>query len=45
MILKTLPFSFGVVKGILKDYRVFIWKLKVLQPKRRITPNKESSRE
>ena len=30
MILETLPFSFEMTKGILKDYRVFIWKLKVL---------------
>ena len=44
MILEILSFSFGMVKGILKDYKVFIWKLKilqVLQPRRRITPNKE----
>ena len=49
MILETLPFSFRMVKGILKDYSVFIWKsnvLFVLSPRRRrITPNKESSRE
>ena len=49
IILKTFPFSFGMVKWILKDYKVFIWKSKVLQvllPRRKITiPNKESSRE
>ena len=49
MILKTLSFSFGMAKGILKDYRVFIWKSKVLQVllsrRRRTMPNKESSRE
>ena len=49
MILETFPFSFRMAKGILKDYRVFIWKLKVLQVlfsiRKRITPNKESSRE
>ena len=49
MILETLPFSFRMAKGILKDYSVFIWKsnvLFVLSPRRRrITPNKESSRE
>ena len=48
MILETLPFSFGMKKRILKDYRVFIWKLKVIQvflPRRGITtPNKKSSR-
>ena len=26
MILETLPFSFEMAKGILKDYRAFIWK-------------------
>ena len=49
MILETLPFSFRMAKGILKDYSVFIWKsnvLFVLSPRRRrITPNKESSRD
>ena len=49
MILETLPSSFGMAKGILKDYKVFIWKSKVLQvllSKRRTTiPNKESLRE
>ena len=49
MILETLSFSFRMVKGILKDFRVFIWKSKVLQvlPQRRrtTTPNKESLRE
>ena len=30
MILETFPFFFGMDKGILKDYRVFIWKSKVL---------------
>ena len=45
MILGTLPFSFGMAKGILK---AFIWKSKVLQVllsrRIRIIPNKESSR-
>ena len=49
MILEALSFSFEMAKGILKDYRMFIWKSKVLQVflsrRRRITPNKESSRE
>ena len=49
MILETFPFSFRMAKGILKEYSVFIWKsnvLFVLSPRRRrITPNKESSRE
>ena len=49
MILEALSFSFEMAKGILKDYRVFIWKSKVLQVflsrRRKITPNKESSRE
>ena len=49
MILEILPLSSGMDKEILKDYKVFIWKSKVLQvllPKRRRTiPNKESSRE
>ena len=49
MILETLPFSFRMVKGILKDYSVFIWKSKVLQVllSRRIRTilNKESSKE
>ena len=43
MILGTLPFSFGMAKGILK---AFIWKSKVLlSRRRRIIPNKESLRE
>ena len=49
MILETLPFSLEMAKGILKDYRVFIWKSKVLEVllsrRRRTIPNKESSRE
>ena len=49
MILETLPFSFRMARGILKDYKVFIWKSKVLHVlllrRRRIKPNKESSRE
>ena len=46
MILETLSYSFKVAKGILKDYRVFIWKSKVLLPRRKTrTPNKESSRD
>ena len=49
IILETLPFSFRVAKGTLKDHRVFIWKSKVLQVllsrRRTTTPNKESSRE
>ena len=49
MILEILPLSSGMDKEILKDYKVFIWKSKVFQvllPKRRrIIPNKESSRE
>ena len=48
MILETLSFFFRMVKGILKDFRVFIWKSKVLQvllPRKRTIPNKESSRE
>ena len=49
MILETLSFFFRMVKGILKDFRVFIWKSKVLQvlPQRRrtTTPNKESLKE
>ena len=52
MILEILPLSFGMDKEILKYYKAFIWKSKVLQvlqvllPKRRRTiPNKESSRE
>ena len=49
MILETLPFSFGMDKRILKFYRVFIWKSKVLQVllsiRRRRIPNKESLRE
>ena len=48
MILETLPFFFGMAKGILKDYRVFIWKSKVLYVLllgiRRTKPNKESLR-
>ena len=28
MILETFPFSFRMVKGILKDYKVFIRKVK-----------------
>ena len=38
-----------MAKGILKDYKVFIWKSKVLQVllsrRRTTTPNKESLRE
>ena len=45
MILETLSFSFGMANGILKDYRVFIWKLKVFLRRSKIIPNKESSRE
>ena len=49
MILETLPFPFRMAKGILKDYRVFIRKSKVLQVllliKRKTKPNKESLRE
>ena len=49
MILEILPFSFWMTKGILKDYRVFIWKSKVLQVilsrRRKTIPNKESSKE
>ena len=30
MVLETLPFSFKMDKGILKYYRVSIWKSKVL---------------
>ena len=30
MILETLSFSFGMAKGIPKDYGVFIWNSKVL---------------
>ena len=49
MILETLPFSFGMAKRILKDYKVFIWKLKVLRVlfsrRIRIIPNKESLKE
>ena len=48
MILETLSFLFEMAKGILKDYKVFMWKSKVLQvllSRRRITIlNKESSR-
>ena len=49
MILKTLPFFFEMAKEILKDYRVFIWKSKVLRVllsrRRRTILNKESPRE
>ena len=49
MILETLPFSFRMEKEILKDYKVFIWKSKILQVliarRRKTIPNKESSRE
>ena len=49
MILETLSFSFKMAMVILKDYKVFIWKSKVLQVRlprrRRRIPNKESSRE
>ena len=46
MILETLSFSFKMAMVILKDYKVFIWKLKALLSRRRRTiPNKESSRE
>ena len=49
MILEILPLSFGMDKEILKYYKAFIWKSKVLQvllPKRKKTiPNQESSRE
>ena len=49
MILEILPLSSGMDKEILKDYKVFIWKSKVLQvlllKRRRTIPNKESSRE
>ena len=46
MILETLSFSFKMAMVILKDYKVFIWKSKVLQVlllKRRSTmPNKKN---
>ena len=48
MILETLLFSFGMANGILKDYKVFIWKsnlLQVLSKRRKTSLNKESSRE
>ena len=51
MILETLTFSFRMAKKILKYYKVFIWKSKVLQVlllrrrRRRTIPNKESSKE
>ena len=45
MILEILPFSFRMAKRILKDYKVFIWKLKVFLRRSKIIPNKESSRE
>ena len=49
MILETFPFSFRMAKGILKDYRVFVWKSKVLQVllsrTRSSIPNKESLKE
>ena len=48
MILEALLFSIEMAKGILKGYRVFIWKSKVLHVlflrRRRIIQNKESSR-
>ena len=49
MILETLTFSLRMAKKILKYYKVFIWKSKVLQVlllrRRRTMPNKESSKE
>ena len=49
MTFETLSFFFELAKGILKDYRMFIWNsrvLQVLQPRRRTTTlNKESSGE
>ena len=50
MILETLTFSLRMAKKILKYYKVFIWKSKVLQVlllrrRRRTIPNKESSKE
>ena len=48
IISKTLSFSFELAKRILKDYRVFIWKSKVLQVlltrRKRKMLNKESSK-
>ena len=48
MILETFPLSFEMAKRILKDYRVFIWKSKVLQVlltrRKRKMLNKESSK-
>ena len=50
MILETFPFSFRMVKGILKDYKVFIRKVKgssssSIKKKRNNTKKKKSSRE